>query len=185
MQNASFFSSSLVERRPTFDFVDLYIPANPFHSLANNVVPAVVLFSVILGIGLVGVERKERAARRPAGRERRDLARHALRESPHAVWTVCDCGERGRDDGPGATEPPADLSRGVRRGGAAGEPVGAAGTGRRAHADSSQGHPRRVARRADDRLHRRRPVHRAARPHAGEPARCSTGSIPATASRAG
>src|SRR6185436_7084795 len=28
-QNASFFSSSLVERRPTFDFVGLYIPANP------------------------------------------------------------------------------------------------------------------------------------------------------------
>jgi len=58
-QNASFFSSSLVERRPTFDFVGLYIPANPFHSLANNVVPAVVLFSVVLGIGLVGVERKQ------------------------------------------------------------------------------------------------------------------------------
>ena len=59
MQNASFFSSSLVERRPAFDFVGLYIPANPFHALANNVVPAVVLFSVILGIGLVGVERKK------------------------------------------------------------------------------------------------------------------------------
>jgi len=60
VQNASFFSSSLVERRPAFDFVDLFIPANPFHSLANNVVPAVVLFSVILGVALVGVERKER-----------------------------------------------------------------------------------------------------------------------------
>jgi Na+/H+-dicarboxylate symporter/ABC-type amino acid transport substrate-binding protein len=60
VQNASFFSSSLVERRPPFDFVDLFIPANPFYSLANNVVPAVVLFSVILGVALVGVERKER-----------------------------------------------------------------------------------------------------------------------------
>jgi Na+/H+-dicarboxylate symporter len=36
---------------PTFDFVGLYIPANPFHSLANNVVPAVVLFSVIRASG--------------------------------------------------------------------------------------------------------------------------------------
>src|SRR3954468_5775915 len=44
VQNASFFSSSLVERPPPFDFLDLYIPANPFYSLANNVVPAVVLF---------------------------------------------------------------------------------------------------------------------------------------------
>jgi len=60
VENASFFSSSLVERQPPFDFVDLYIPANPFHSLANNVVPAVVLFSVILGVALVGVEHKER-----------------------------------------------------------------------------------------------------------------------------
>ncbi len=60
IQSASFFSSSLVERRPAFDFVDLYVPANPFHALANNVVPAVVLFSIILGIALVGVEHRER-----------------------------------------------------------------------------------------------------------------------------
>jgi len=60
VQNASFFSSSLVERRTAFDFIDLYIPANPFNSLANNVVPAVVLFSLILGIALIGVERRER-----------------------------------------------------------------------------------------------------------------------------
>ena len=60
VENASFFSSSLVERRPDFNFIDLYIPANPFHSLANNVVPAVVLFSIILGISLVGVARRER-----------------------------------------------------------------------------------------------------------------------------
>ena len=60
VQNASFFSTSLLERRPAFDFIDLYIPANPFNSLANNVVPAVVLFSLFLGIALVGVERRER-----------------------------------------------------------------------------------------------------------------------------
>ena len=60
VQNASFFSSSLVERQPAFDFIALYIPANPFNSLANNVVPAVVLFSVVLGIAVVGVEGRER-----------------------------------------------------------------------------------------------------------------------------
>jgi proton glutamate symport protein len=58
VENASFFSTSLVERRPPFDFVSLYIPANPFHSLAFNIVPAVVLFSVLLGVALIGVERK-------------------------------------------------------------------------------------------------------------------------------
>jgi Na+/H+-dicarboxylate symporter/ABC-type amino acid transport substrate-binding protein len=59
VQTASFFSTTLIERRPPFDFVALYIPSNPFHSLANNVVPAVVLFSVVLGVALIGVERKQ------------------------------------------------------------------------------------------------------------------------------
>jgi Na+/H+-dicarboxylate symporter/ABC-type amino acid transport substrate-binding protein len=59
VESAMFFSTSLVERRPPFNFVDLYIPSNPFHSLANNVVPAVVLFSVIVGVALIGVERKQ------------------------------------------------------------------------------------------------------------------------------
>jgi len=58
VQNASFFSSSLVERRPPFNFIDLYIPANPFYSLANNIVPAVVLFSIVLGIALIRIESK-------------------------------------------------------------------------------------------------------------------------------
>ena len=60
VQNASFFSSSLVEQRAPFNFIDLYIPSNPFNSLANNVVPAVVLFSLILGVAVVSVPRRER-----------------------------------------------------------------------------------------------------------------------------
>src|SRR5437762_2901788 len=58
-ETASFFSTTLVERRAPFNFVDLFIPSNPFYSLANNVVPAVVLFSVFVGVALVGVERKQ------------------------------------------------------------------------------------------------------------------------------
>ncbi len=57
--SASFFSTTLIEQRPPFDFIDLYIPSNPFFSLANNIVPAVVLFSVAIGIALIGVERKQ------------------------------------------------------------------------------------------------------------------------------
>jgi Na+/H+-dicarboxylate symporter/ABC-type amino acid transport substrate-binding protein len=58
--SASFFSTTLVEERAPTDFVALYIPSNPFHSLANNLVPAVVLFSSLLGFALIGAERKER-----------------------------------------------------------------------------------------------------------------------------
>ena len=56
---ASFFSTSLVEEIPAFDFLGLFIPANPFEALSKNVVPAVVVFSAVLGIALIGIEGKE------------------------------------------------------------------------------------------------------------------------------
>ncbi len=59
LATARCFSPTLVERRPPFDFVSLYIPSNPFNSLANNVVPAVVLFSVLVGVALIRVPRKQ------------------------------------------------------------------------------------------------------------------------------
>ncbi len=49
IETASFFSTTLLEGREPFNFVGLYVPTNPFSSLANNVVPAVVLFSIVLG----------------------------------------------------------------------------------------------------------------------------------------
>lgn len=55
---ASFFSTSLVEKREPFDFVGAYIPSNPFRSLSDGVVPAVVVFSVAFGLALMGSERK-------------------------------------------------------------------------------------------------------------------------------
>ena len=56
----SFFSANLVETPGHFDFLGLYLPKNPFHSLANNVVPAVVLFSILMGGAIIGVKHKER-----------------------------------------------------------------------------------------------------------------------------
>jgi Na+/H+-dicarboxylate symporter len=60
VQTASFFSHSLVEPKQPFSIADVYFTANPFHSLSNAVVPAVVLFSSAIGIGLIGLEGKER-----------------------------------------------------------------------------------------------------------------------------
>lgn len=60
VRTASFFSTTLVESTPPIDFVGLYIPHNPFHSMANNIVPAVVLFSIAVGVALIGMERKQR-----------------------------------------------------------------------------------------------------------------------------
>jgi len=55
-----FFSTSLLHEPERLSFVDLYIPANPFYSLANSIVPAVTLFSAAIGVAMMGVPRKER-----------------------------------------------------------------------------------------------------------------------------
>ena len=55
---AAFFSTTLLEQPASFNLVDLYIPANPFFALANGVVPAVVLFSIAVGVALVGLPGK-------------------------------------------------------------------------------------------------------------------------------
>ena len=58
-ESAAFFSKSLVEVPEPVDFLQLYIPSNPFYSMANNIVPAVVLFSILLGVALMGIKEKE------------------------------------------------------------------------------------------------------------------------------
>ena len=57
--SASFFSTSLVEEAKPVDFLKLYIPANPFASLANSVVPAITVFSILLGFALIRVKNKQ------------------------------------------------------------------------------------------------------------------------------
>jgi Na+/H+-dicarboxylate symporter/ABC-type amino acid transport substrate-binding protein len=59
VQSASFFSTSLIAAPASFDFLHLFIPANPFHALANNLVPAVVLFSIAVGLALISFDNKQ------------------------------------------------------------------------------------------------------------------------------
>lgn len=51
-QSASFYSTALLDEPAATDFLSLYIPANPFHSLAEGVIPAIVLFSVAMGLAI-------------------------------------------------------------------------------------------------------------------------------------
>ncbi len=57
--SGNFFSVGMLSSPPPPDFVGMFIPANPFQALAQNVVPAAVLFSICLGVGLMGVENKQ------------------------------------------------------------------------------------------------------------------------------
>ncbi len=55
----SFFTTSLVSEPETMNWLELFIPSNPFWSLTNNLVPAVVLFCLGLGVALIPVANKE------------------------------------------------------------------------------------------------------------------------------
>jgi Na+/H+-dicarboxylate symporter len=57
-ETASFFSHTLVEPARDFDFLALYVPSNPFRSLSNGIVPAVVVFSAAVGLALMRTEPK-------------------------------------------------------------------------------------------------------------------------------
>ena len=48
----SFFSTALTEPPPRVDFLGLFIPSNVFASLAENGVPAVVVFCICVGLAL-------------------------------------------------------------------------------------------------------------------------------------
>jgi Na+/H+-dicarboxylate symporter/ABC-type amino acid transport substrate-binding protein len=56
--SASFFSASLAEESVAPDFLRLFIPSNPFYSYANAIVPAVVVFSILVGVALIGTKDK-------------------------------------------------------------------------------------------------------------------------------
>ncbi len=72
-QSGSFFSTSFLQQSEKTNILDLYIPSNPFHSLANNFVPAVVIFSMGMGIALINLKNKEKFL------EQLDIAVRALK----------------------------------------------------------------------------------------------------------
>ncbi|MEP1471589.1 MAG: cation:dicarboxylase symporter family transporter [Halieaceae bacterium] len=54
----SLFQKSSLDVIAAPDFLRLYIPSNPFFSLANGIVPAVVVFSIMIGLALTGMKNK-------------------------------------------------------------------------------------------------------------------------------
>ena len=58
LDTASFFGSGASIETQQTDLIDLYLPSNIFYSLSNNFVPAVVFFSILLGVALISVEDK-------------------------------------------------------------------------------------------------------------------------------
>jgi Na+/H+-dicarboxylate symporter/ABC-type amino acid transport substrate-binding protein len=87
---ASFFSATLVDPGQDFDFLALYIPENPFRSLADGVVPAVVVFSLAFGLSLMGSDRKQGLLGALIGAQDalRRLASAVVRLAPYGIFAV-------------------------------------------------------------------------------------------------
>ena len=73
-------------RAPALQLCRSFIPSNPFHALSNNIVPAVVLFFIVFGVALIGVERKQVAL------DVFNVAKEALSRATKAVVTLTPYG---------------------------------------------------------------------------------------------
>ena len=59
-ETGSFFSSRFTDEPEAANWMDLFIPSNPFRSFAENSIPAVVVFCIGLGIALMNLPNKEK-----------------------------------------------------------------------------------------------------------------------------
>ncbi|TKB47546.1 cation:dicarboxylate symporter family transporter [Thalassotalea mangrovi] len=59
--SAAFYSASIIREKETYNVLDYFLPANPFRSLAAGTVPAVVVFSIFIGIGFISIHDKRRS----------------------------------------------------------------------------------------------------------------------------
>ncbi len=58
METGSFFSTTTLEEPTRPDLVGLFVPFNVFNALVQDVVPAVVVFCIFMGLALMGMEGK-------------------------------------------------------------------------------------------------------------------------------
>ncbi|MCL1058886.1 cation:dicarboxylase symporter family transporter [Shewanella gelidimarina] len=58
-QAGEFFSLTALEDPNSINLLDIYIPSNPFFSLSNSYIPAIVLFCVATGIALISIDKKD------------------------------------------------------------------------------------------------------------------------------
>jgi Na+/H+-dicarboxylate symporter len=54
-----YFSSSMMDPPPKLNWLNLFVPSNPFRSLADNSVPAVVVFCILFGVAIIGFDEKK------------------------------------------------------------------------------------------------------------------------------
>jgi len=90
LEEASFYSDTLIEPRQRLALSEVYVPANPFNAMANAIVPSVVLFSAAIGLALIGVPSRTplldslKALERAVVR----VTRFILKLTPYGVFAI-------------------------------------------------------------------------------------------------
>ncbi|QEY31236.1 cation:dicarboxylase symporter family transporter [Synechococcus sp. RSCCF101] len=87
---SSFFSSSLLNEAKAISFLDLFVPSNPFAAMAQTIIPAVVLFSITLGLAIIGIPEKGRLVEYMDGLTRAltRIVNFVARLSPIGVFAI-------------------------------------------------------------------------------------------------
>jgi Na+/H+-dicarboxylate symporter/ABC-type amino acid transport substrate-binding protein len=74
------------------DWIELYVPANVFHALANNLLPAVVLFSILAGAALSGMPTELKApllqVMESFNEAMRRVSRFIVRLTPYGLFAM-------------------------------------------------------------------------------------------------
>ena len=58
-QSSAFFSTSLLNEAKSLSLLELFIPLNPFDSMANTIIPSLVMFCIAVGLALITLENKQ------------------------------------------------------------------------------------------------------------------------------
>ncbi len=89
-KSASFFSTSLLEPERNIDLLGLFIPLNPFHAMANTIMPSVVLFSIALGFALIPYENKQQVVDVFSGLENglMRITQFVAKLTPYGVFAI-------------------------------------------------------------------------------------------------
>ncbi len=59
-KSGAFFSTSSIMPAQDINYLEMYIPNNPFNSMANSVIPAVVLFCLFVGGAMIGMPQEKK-----------------------------------------------------------------------------------------------------------------------------
>ncbi len=91
LTTGQYFSSTMVDPPPKLNWLNLFVPSNPFRSLADNSVPAVVVFCILFGVAIIGFEEK-RSLLDHIGLITRTLHRvngYVVKLTPIGVFGIC------------------------------------------------------------------------------------------------